>query len=175
MVKNMFPAGRVALLLAVLGAVCLSVARAQPGRSFGAGSDRPVAVVADWHTGLALYGFDPVAYFVDAQPVAGIAKYERTVEGATWRVRNAGNLAAFEAHADVYVPRFGGYDPLAVARGVATAGNPFVWLVAGERLYLFHDPAGRAAFVANQHAALVAATAHWGAVKATLPLDQDRF
>ena len=42
---------------------------------------------------------------------------------------------------DVYMPQFGGYDPLGVARGVAVAGNPNVWLIAGERLFLFYDRA----------------------------------
>ena len=36
----------------------------------------------------------------------------------------SGNRAAFAANPDIYMPRFGGYDPLGVARGVAVAGNP---------------------------------------------------
>ncbi len=32
---------------------------------------------------------------------------------------------------------FGGYDPVDVARGIAVAGNPYFWLISGQRLYLF--------------------------------------
>ena len=50
-----------------------------------------------------------------------------------------GNRAAFAAQPEIYMPQFGGYDPIGVTRGVAVAGNPNVWLIAGQRLYLFYD------------------------------------
>src|SRR5205807_326568 len=60
-------------------------------------------VVVDLHTGLALYGFDPVAYFTDAKPVAGRPDFELWLAGATWRFRNEGNRAAFADHPEVYM------------------------------------------------------------------------
>ena len=71
-------------------------------------------VVVDRHTGLAISGFDPVAYFIDT-PSPGRGEFEATFAGAVWRFRNAGNRAAFVADPEVYMPRFGGYDPVAVA------------------------------------------------------------
>ena len=68
------------------------------------------------------------------------------LDGAVWRFRNEGNRAAFADHPEVYMPRFGGYDPVAVARGVAVPGHPLFWAVAGERLYLFYSAEARAAF-----------------------------
>jgi hypothetical protein len=166
MVKNMFPAGPLALLL-VLGASVFSPAWASH-QTADAGAGDSAAVVSDWHTGLALYGFDPVAYFAAGRPVAGRGRFERTIKGSTWRFSNAGNLAAFEANAAVYAPRFGGYDPLALGRGIATPGNPFIWLVFGARLYLFHDAAARAAFLADPRHVLAAAAAQWPAVSELL-------
>src|SRR5262249_13416937 len=75
-------------------------------------------VVSDQHTGVALYGFDPVAYFVDGRARQGSAKFEWRYAGVVWRFRNEGNRAAFIDRPADYLPRFGGYDPLAVARGV---------------------------------------------------------
>ena len=69
--------------------------------------------------------------------------------GAVWRFCNVGNRAAFAARPDVYMPQYGGYDPLGVARGVAVAGNPNVWLIAGERLFLFYDRSRREKFAAG--------------------------
>src|SRR5262245_56447214 len=80
--------------------------------------------ISDRHTGLALFGFDPVAYFTDAKPVAGKAEFELEVPDAIWRFRSAGNKAAFIANPDIYWPRYGGYDPVALGRGTAVAGNP---------------------------------------------------
>src|SRR4029079_11634547 len=69
----------------------------------GAGND---PVVVDRHTGLALSGFDPVAFFTDARPTLGSDDIELRLGGAVWRFRNIGNRAAFEARPDVYLPRF---------------------------------------------------------------------
>jgi hypothetical protein len=120
-----------------------------------------VPVVVDWRTGLALYGMEPVGYFAEREAVPGRADLELAFSGAVWRFRNAGNRAAFAANPEIYLPRFGGHDPLAVARGVATPGNPLVWLVHGSRIYLFHTPQAKAAFAANPDAAIAESAAKW--------------
>ena len=76
-----------------------------------------------------------------------------------------GNRAAFEAHPDVYMPRFGGYDPIGIARGVSTAGYPALWTVHDDRLYLFYTEEAREAFLANPNAVIAAAAARWPAVR----------
>lgn len=118
-------------------------------------------IVLDWRTGLAIHGFDPVAYFTDRQPLLGRPELEFPFAGGVWRFRNPGNRAAFAARPDVYLPRFGGYDPLAVARGVATPGHPLLWIIANSRLYLFQTPETRDAFAADPDKAIEAADAKW--------------
>jgi hypothetical protein len=125
-------------------------------------------IVLDRHTGLALYGFDPVAYFTDSRAMLGRPEFELSFAGAVWRFRNEGNRAAFLDHPDVYMPRFGGYDVLAVARGVAVPGDPRLWSVTGDRLYLFETFAAREAFAADPDKALAAAQATWPDVIKTL-------
>ena len=125
-------------------------------------------VVVNRHTGLAIDGFDPVAYFVDDAATTGRAELVFQFAGATWRFHNEGNRAAFAADPDVYIPRFGGHDPIAVARGVATPGHPRLWLIAEKRLYLFYSAASRAAFVENPDRAVDAAERHWPEVLHTL-------
>ena len=70
-------------------------------------------------------------------------------DDAVWRFRNEGNRAAFAEHPEVYTPRFGGYDPVAIARGASVPGHPLFWSVTGERLYLFYSAEARAAFLAE--------------------------
>jgi hypothetical protein len=94
-------------------------------------------IVVDRHSGLAISGFDPVAYFTDGAALMGRSPFELTYAGVAWRFRNEGNLAAFRANPDIYMPRFGGYDPVAAAKGIGLAGNPLFWLVSRVRLYLF--------------------------------------
>jgi hypothetical protein len=125
-------------------------------------------VVTNRYTGLAIDGFDPVAYFVDEKPLPGRAELELRAAGATWRFRNDGNRAAFAAAPGVYMPRYGGHDPVAIARGVARPGNPGLWLIADKRLYFFYSAHAQAAFAANPGAAIEAAERNWPAVQRAL-------
>jgi hypothetical protein len=118
-------------------------------------------VVSNRYTGLAIDGFDPVAYFVDAAAKAGRAELELRYGGASWRFGNEGNRAAFAIAPDIYAPRFGGHDPMAVIRGTATPGHPQLWLIAHQRLYLFYSAEARAAFARDPDSAIAAAERNW--------------
>lgn len=125
-------------------------------------------IVSDPMSGLAIGGFDPVAYFTEAAPRLGSGDFELSFAGTVWRFRNEGNRAAFIADPDVYMPRFGGYDPIAVARGAGTPGHAELWAIANERLYLFFSAAARDAFIGNPAAAIHAAERGWPVVLRTL-------
>jgi YHS domain-containing protein len=122
-------------------------------------------VISDWQTGIALYGFDPVAFFVDKEPRRGSASFEFSYAGAVFRFANAGNRAAFEASPDAYIPRFGGYDPLAIARGSPAPGFPSQFVVRGDQLFLFSSETSKAYFLANPAEAIAGAEAAWPRVK----------
>ncbi|WP_454620800.1 YHS domain-containing (seleno)protein [Bradyrhizobium cenepequi] len=125
-------------------------------------------VVVNHYSGLAIEGFDPVAYFTDAAALQGLPDFEVAQAGAVWRFRNEGNRASFVAHPEIYGPQFGGYDPVDLGRGVTYAGNPRFWAVAGQRLYLFGREDNRDAFVADPGRFLKDATARWPELEQTL-------
>ena len=125
-------------------------------------------IVTDYHTGLAISGFDPVAYFTKSKALIGRADIETWFAGATWRFSNEGNREAFTDHPEVYMPAFGGYDPMGVARGVAVPGHPELWLIIGERLYLFHNSKTREAFAAAPEQFIALANRQWPDVESTL-------
>jgi hypothetical protein len=133
-----------------------------------AGAATSERVVADRYTGLAIGGFDPVSYFTDAHPLVGQPGFEVSEAGAVWRFRNEGNRAFFIAHPEIYGPQFGGYDPTDAARGVAVAGNPRVWLIRGQRLFLFGRTESRDAFAADPSRVLREATRRWPGLQQTL-------
>ena len=112
------------VLLAFLAGICAV------WTGFAARAATTERVVVNRFSGLAIEGFDPVAYFVDRHPVLGLPEYEAAEAGAIWRFRNEGNRASFVAHPDIYGPQFGGYDPTDVARGVTFAGNPRFWVIS---------------------------------------------
>jgi hypothetical protein len=125
-------------------------------------------IVVDRNSGLAIIGFDPVAYFIDRAALPGREQFEHAFAGAVWRFRNEGNRAAFAADPDPYLPRFGGYDPIGVARGVAVPGDPRLWLIVGDRLYFFYTAEARDLFSTEAEAVVAAAESAWPAVKLTL-------
>lgn len=139
-------------------AALLFLLTAAPPADRAAATER---VVVDWHSGLAIGGYDPVAFFTDGKPVSGRAEFELRYDGTIWRFGNPGNRAAFAARPDIYMPQYGGYDPIGVARGLAVAGNPFVWLIANERLYLFYDLERRDTFAANPDRIVASANRKW--------------
>ena len=148
-----------ALGMAVFGAIFAS-------STLSAAPSDPVVINA--LTGLAISGFDPVAYFVDGKPKIGRPNLELRLDGAVWRFTNEGNRAAFAEHPEVYLPRFGGYDPVAIARGSSVPGHPLFWAIDGERLYLFYSGEARAAFLAKPGAVIERATRKWPAVMTTI-------
>ncbi len=125
-------------------------------------------IVVNAETGLALSGFDPVAYFTDSKPKMGRPEMEWSRDGVVWRFANEGNRAAFAESPDVYMPRFAGYDPVAIARGTSVPGHPLFWAVIGERLYVFYNDTARAAFVADPGRIIEAAGRRWPEVERTI-------
>ena len=125
-------------------------------------------VVVDRNSGLAINGFDPVAYFTEGAARPGRAEFEYTFAGAVWRFRNQGNLSAFADDPEVYMPRFGGYDPVDMARGVAVPGDPRVWLIVEERLYFFFKPEARELFGRDAEQLAATADRNWPSVQLSL-------
>ena len=154
---------RVLVTLAAAAWLLAALASARPG-----GAATTEYLVVDRHSGLAIGGFDPMAYFLDGSAKLGRGEFELRHAGAVWRFRNEGNRAAFAAHPEIYAPRFGGYDAVAVARGAGLPGDPRIWAIADERLYLFYSAENKAAFVAEQRKIAADADKHWPAVQLTL-------
>lgn len=122
-------------------------------------------IVVNRFSGIAIEGFDPVAYFVDGGPELGKAEFEANLWGAVWRFRNEGNRASFLAHPEIYGPQFGGYDPADIARGVIVAGNPRFFVISAQRLYLFSREDNRDAFAANPERFLYEVGKRWPALQ----------
>jgi hypothetical protein len=125
-------------------------------------------IVVDRHTGLAIDVYDPVAFYTDRKPMPGSPDFELQYGGEVWRFTNFGNRAAFVERPEVYMPQFGGYDPVGVARGVAVLGRPDVWLINGGRLFLFYDSRRLETFAAAPERIAGVAARQWPAVQSTL-------
>ncbi len=94
-------------------------------------------------SGLALKGYDPVAYFTEKKPVPGKTEFTARHEGATYRFASAANRDAFTAAPAKYAPQYGGYCAFGAASGYKAPIEPDAWTVVDGKLYLNYNQSVR--------------------------------
>lgn len=96
-------------------------------------------------TGYAVSGYDVVAYFDLAQvpvgqsqpaAVPGNKDITSTFNGAKFAFSSAENKARFDANPEAYVPQYDGHCAYGVAKGGKVPGNPELWRIIDDKLYL---------------------------------------
>lgn len=70
------------------------------------GSSSPVNVNED---GVAIKGYDPVAYFDEGRPVKGKEEYSVEWNGAKWLFASEEHLELFTKDPEKFAPQYGGY------------------------------------------------------------------
>lgn len=146
-------AWRVALLLGFAAVLPLGERALAAPAGLPAGlPELPVLSEATQHdiqSGIALRGYDPVAYRLEGRAVAGNPAYEVIHQGTVWRFLSAANRAAFRDAPEIYAPAFAGYDASAVAQGRAVDIDPREFAIVGSRLFLFRTAENRQRFLAD--------------------------
>lgn len=89
---------------------------------------------------LMLRGYDPVAYFTEGKPVQGKEEITATHEGLVYRFSTAANREAFAKDPGRYAPQYGGYCAMGVALGKKLNGDPELWKVVDDKLYVIVNP-----------------------------------
>ena len=112
--------------------------------------------------GVAIGGYDPVAYFEDGGPAEGSAEHTAEWHGATWRFASAEHKNAFEADPEKYAPQYGGYCAWALGEKDSLAPiDPTVWTVVGDKLYLNYDRGVQEKWLADRDALIERADENW--------------
>jgi YHS domain-containing protein len=86
--------------------------------------------------GVAIKGYDPVAYFTMNKPVKGNNNFEYEWKGAKWRFSSENNMKLFIEDPDKYAPRYGGYCAYGVAVNALFDIKPEAWSMVDGNLYL---------------------------------------
>ena len=111
-------------------------------------------------SGLALKGYDAVAYFSESKPVKGRKEFEHAWSGARWQFASAANRDAFKANPEKFAPQYGGYCAYAVSKGHTAGISPDAWKVVDGKLYLNH-PLAKGKFEKDVSGAIARADANW--------------
>ena len=89
--------------------------------------------------GLAVSGYDTVAYFQEGKPVKGSEQFTYEWMGAKWYFNSAENRDLFMKEPGRYAPQFGGYCSWAVAHGYTANADPTAWKIINDKLYLNYN------------------------------------
>lgn len=87
-------------------------------------------------TGVAIGGYDPVAYFVDNEASRGNFQIAANHQGATYWFTSEDNLKTFQADPTQYLPQYGGYCAFGAAIGRKFSASPEVFKIVDQKLYL---------------------------------------
>jgi len=118
--------------------------------------------------GIAIMGYDPVAYFTKGRAMKGSEKFVHTWLGAPWHFANAEHRDLFAADPVKYAPQFGGYCADGTAYDQNTANvDPEAWRIIDGKLYLNYDK-GSAAELEEIPGQIKKAEANWLKIKAKL-------
>ncbi|MGD8701804.1 MAG: YHS domain-containing (seleno)protein [Desulfosarcina sp.] len=96
-------------------------------------------IYKNWR-GVAIKGYDPVAFHNEGRPVKGSKAHTLEWKDARWRFASAENRDLFEADPNKYAPRYGGYCAWAVSEGYTASVDPEnAWNIVDGRLYLNYN------------------------------------
>jgi YHS domain-containing protein len=86
--------------------------------------------------GVAIRGYDPIAYFAEMKPVKGLAEFHAEYQGSTFYFSSAAHRDTFTASPDKFAPQYGGYCAFGMAKGYKAVIDPDAFTVVGDKLYL---------------------------------------
>ncbi len=111
--------------------------------------------------GLALRGYDPVAYFEANEPTKGNSAHAFEYKGSTFVFASAQNRDKFAAQPEKYAPQYGGYCALGTANGYKVSTQPDAFKVVGGKLYLNYDRKVRDLWSKDEPGYIARADANW--------------
>ena len=111
--------------------------------------------------GLAIKGYDPVAYFTDNKPVMGSQQFQSSYNGATYYFASAEHKRLFDAEPQKYAPQFGGYCAYGASKNKTVPIKPSAFEVLNGRLLLQYDEDVRDTFNKDQAGNLNKADSNW--------------
>ncbi|EBA12758.1 YHS domain-containing (seleno)protein [Roseobacter sp. CCS2] len=111
--------------------------------------------------GVAIHGVDPVSYFAEGEPIAGIDRHLLGWRNAIWRFASPDTMAAFERNPHRYAPRYGGFCAVTMARGGISETVPEAWAIHEGRLYLARSVYAMTAWKGDPARYVAQADTHW--------------
>ncbi len=115
--------------------------------------------------GLAINGYDPVAFFSDGTPVKGTAQYRYQWKDATWSFASQAHLDSFKRSPNRYAPQYGGYCAYGIADGHKAPTEAATWTIENGKLYFNYNNEVKQLWNKNRSNFITTADKNWQQVK----------
>lgn len=119
--------------------------------------------------GVAIMGYDPVAYFTEGRSRKGSEEFAYEWLGTPWHFSNAKHRDLFMSEPVKYAPQFGGYCAGEIAfDGITVNIDPDAWRIINGKLYLSYNKPTDEEWKAYAEDLLPKAEANWPKLEAKL-------
>ncbi|MDI9861752.1 YHS domain-containing (seleno)protein [Flectobacillus roseus] len=89
--------------------------------------------------GIAIRGYDPVAYFKQSKPVKGQETISHDWNGVKWLFSSEENKEDFKANPEKFAPQFGGYCAYGLSENHKSPTEPEAFTIVDDKLYLNYN------------------------------------
>jgi len=111
--------------------------------------------------GVAVKGYDVVAYFESNKAIEGNSEINTAYKKATYYFSTEKNKAMFLKQPDKYVPQFGGYCAYGVSENHTSPTDPQAFTIVDDKLYLNYNLKVKELWSKEQKARIIKANENW--------------
>jgi YHS domain-containing protein len=111
--------------------------------------------------GVAIQGYDPVAYFKQNKPVKGSPKNQSVYQGAKFYFASAADKKEFDKSPIRYAPTYGGYCANSLRKGKLKNGDPNIFYIYKGKLYFCSTKAAAEEFEKDIDKHLIETDDNW--------------
>ena len=124
--------------------------------------------------GVAIMGYDTVAYFTEGKAVKGSEDFSYEWLGTPWHFASKKHQEMFMSEPVKYAPQYGGYcaGEVALNESVTVNVDPEAFKIIDGKLYLIYDEGNAATFADNADDLVPKGDAKWPVVEAKLAVDK---
>jgi hypothetical protein len=160
---------RVKQMARLCGLAVLAIVAASAGAASAMADD---TINTGYFGGVAIMGYDPVAYFTENRAVKGSEDYSYDWLGTSWHFASREHQEMFTRDPIKYAPQYGGYCAGEVVAGSVTVNiDPEAFKIIDGKLYLIYDKAHADEFASHANENLPQTEANWPVVRARLAMD----
>jgi YHS domain-containing protein len=153
-----------------LGRACgVALVAALAALAWGASANAGSSINTGYFGGVAIEGYDTVAYFADAKATKGSEDFAYDWLGVTWLFANAEHRDLFAEKPVQYAPQYGGHCAMGTAFGESTANiDPEAWAIVDGKLYLQYSKGAREAWEQDRADRIAGGDQKWPEIAARM-------